>query len=77
MIVNPDVVDVYSIAKKNENTPKNAKNNNLKNTRYQNVNWRGPSFYISLPGGQFSPSPPRQYVTASNRSGRPWHGEGR
>jgi len=24
--------------KKDENTPKNAKNNNLKNTKYQNVN---------------------------------------
>jgi len=26
------------LAKKNENTPKNAKNNNLKKTNYQNVN---------------------------------------
>ena len=31
---------------KNENTPKNAKKNNLKNTTYQNVNKTGPSFYI-------------------------------
>jgi len=35
--------------KKNENTPKNEKNNNLKNTKYQNVNWRGPVFTFSLP----------------------------
>jgi len=39
MIVNPDVVDVYNIAKKNENTRKNAKNNNLNNTKYP---WKCP-----------------------------------
>jgi len=32
--------------KKNENNPKNAKNNNLKNNQHQNVNWSGPSFKI-------------------------------
>jgi len=32
--------------KKNENTPKSAKNNNLKNTQHQNVSWSEPSFNI-------------------------------
>jgi len=31
--------------KKTKNTHEKRKNN-LKNTKYQNVNWRGPSFYI-------------------------------
>jgi len=32
--------------KKNNNTQKNAKNNDLKNTQHQNVSWSGPSFNI-------------------------------
>jgi len=32
-----DVVDVYT-SWKNENTPRNAKHDNLKNTKYENVN---------------------------------------
>jgi len=41
----------------NENTSKNEKNN-LKNTKYQNVNWRGPSFYIELARGKVALCPP-------------------
>ena len=37
-----------SILDKNEKT---QKNNKLKNTKYQNVKWRGPVFTFSLPGG--------------------------
>jgi len=29
---------MFILVKKNDTTPKNAKNNNLKNTKYQNVN---------------------------------------
>jgi len=43
--------------KKNENTPKNAKNN-LKNTKYQNVIWRRPSFYTELSRGEGRSFPP-------------------
>jgi len=32
--------------KKNENTPKSTKHNELKNTKYQSVHLRGPNFYI-------------------------------
>jgi len=33
---------------------------NQKNTKYQNVRWRGPVFTVSLPGGATRPSAPRQ-----------------
>jgi len=50
---------------KNENTSKNAKNN-LKNTKYQNSNWRGPSFYSVLPRGEGRPLPPVSEATDPN-----------
>ena len=50
-----DVVDVCTRLK-NENTSEYEKNN-LKNTKYQNVNWRGPSFYIELARGEGRPLP--------------------
>jgi len=43
--------------KKNENTPKNAKKN-LKNTTYEDVNWRAPSFCIELARGESRSLPP-------------------
>jgi len=39
-------------------TPRKTQKNNLKNTKYQNVNWRGPSFYIELAKGEGRPLPP-------------------
>jgi len=51
------VVDVCTRLK-NENTSKNEKKNNQKNTKYLNVNWRGPSFYIELARGEGHPLPP-------------------
>ena len=51
--------------KQNENTPKNAKNN-LKNTKYQNVNWRGPSFYLELARGEGRSLPPVSKATDPN-----------
>jgi len=33
-------------------TPRKTQKNNLKNTKYQNVNWRGPSFYTELARGK-------------------------
>jgi len=45
------------VLKKNENT-KNAKNNNIKKTKYENVNWRRPSFYILLARGEVALCPP-------------------
>jgi len=55
-------------AKKTENTPKNAKNNNLKNAKYQNVNEREPSFCIRLARGRLAPLPPSVTPLATQRS---------
>jgi len=35
-----------SVPDKKTKTPRKAQKNNLKNTIYQNVDWRGPRFYI-------------------------------
>jgi len=56
-----------SILAKKTNTPrKTQKNNNLKNTKYHHVNQRGPSFYISLPGGAAQPSITPLLATSQN-----------
>jgi len=52
MIVNPGVVDFY-ISYKKPKTPRKTQKiqrttENLKNTKYQNVSWRGSGFYIYL-----------------------------
>ena len=39
-----------SVLDKKMKTPRKTQKNNLKNTIYQNVNWRGPAFTLSLPG---------------------------
>ena len=57
-----DVVNVHSRLKKRKHLRK-TKNNKLKNTTYENVNWRGPSFTFSLPGGTAYPLPPVSYAT--------------
>jgi len=41
-----------SVLDKKMKTPRKTQKNNLKNTKYQNVNWRGPSFYIELARGE-------------------------
>jgi len=41
-------------------TPQKTQKNNLKNTKYQNVNWRGPGFYIVLARLGRSPFAPCQ-----------------
>jgi len=49
MIVNPDDVDVYSSLKKQKHPEKRKKQQpteKQKNTEYQNVSKRVPSFYI-------------------------------
>ena len=60
--MNKDVVDVYT-AKKNENTPKNAKNNNLlKTKKILNIKMStkgDPVFKFSLPVGAARPPVPR------------------
>jgi len=38
-------------------TPRKTQKNNLKDTKYQNVNWRGPAFTLSLPGGKVALCP--------------------
>jgi len=43
---------------KKMNTPRKMQKNNLENTTYQNINWRGPSFYIELSWGEGRPLPP-------------------
>jgi len=39
-------------------TTEKRKKNNLKNTTYQNVNWKRPSFYTELARGEGRPLPP-------------------
>jgi len=41
-----------SVVDQKMKTPRKTKINNLKNTKYQNVNWRGPNFYIELARGK-------------------------
>jgi len=50
MIVNLWMSWMSILAKKTK-TPRKAKNNNLRNTKYQNVNQRGSSFTFNLKGG--------------------------
>jgi len=47
-------------------TPRKTQKNNLKNTKYKNVSWRGPSFYIELARGEGRPLPPVSYATDPN-----------
>jgi len=50
-----------SILDKKTKTPRKVEENNkLNNTKYQNLNERGPVFTISLPGGLDRPPAPRQ-----------------
>jgi len=62
--MNLDVVDVNTGSKKNENTPKTQKNNNLlKTKKILNVKMSakgGPFSTFSLPGGAVRPLAPRQ-----------------
>jgi len=64
MIVNPDVVDIYTSLKKRKH-PKNAKKqqptDNKRTSKYQCVNERGPVFTFSFPGGGL-PLSPRQLL---------------
>ena len=39
-------LDVCTTYKHEKHPEKRKKNSNLKNTKYENVNWWGPSFYI-------------------------------
>jgi len=47
-----------SVLDKKMKTPPKPQKNNLKNTNYQYVNWRGPSFYIELARGEGRSLPP-------------------
>jgi len=47
-----------SVLDKKNKTPRKTQKNNLKNTKYQNVNRRGPSFYIELARGEGRSLPP-------------------
>jgi len=46
-----------SVPDKKTKTPRKTQKNNLKNTKYQNVNWRGPRFYIELARGKVALCP--------------------
>jgi len=47
-----------SVLHKKMKTPRKTQKNNLKNTNYQNVNWRGTSFYTALARREGRPLPP-------------------
>jgi len=47
-----------SVLHKKMKTPRKTQKSNLKNTKYQKVNWRGPSFYIMLTRREGRPLPP-------------------
>jgi len=72
--VNPDVLDVYA-SEKNENTPKNTKNNNLlKTKRMLNIKMSakgGAVFTFSLPGGEARSPAPVSYATAYHENALP------
>jgi len=54
------------LAEKKKTPRKTQKNNNLKNNKYQNVNYGGPVFTFSLQGGWLAPCPSVSYATAGN-----------
>jgi len=58
MIVNFWISWMSILDIKNENTLKNAKNNKLRNTKYQNSTKGSPVFIFTMPGGRLAPLPP-------------------
>jgi len=55
-----------SVLHKKMKTPRKTQKNNLKNTKYQNFNWRGPSLYIVLPRREGRPLLPVSLATDPN-----------
>jgi len=53
-----------SVLDKKMKTSRKTQKNNLK--KYQNVNWRGPSFYIELARREGHPFPPVSKATDPN-----------
>jgi len=47
-----------SVLDKKMKTTRKTQKNKLKNTTYQKVNWKGPSFYIEFARGEGRPLPP-------------------